>query len=558
MTGIRLPGTWRWGLLTGLLMALVVGPRPARSEHPSAKVKAESDNEKLGPLIEGLGTHEHQIATDKPLAQKYFDQGLRLIFAFNHDEAIRAFRSAAKVDPNAAMAQWGIALALGPNYNLAADPERSKAAYEASRLAQKLAAKTSPREAAYADALAQRYAESPDAERKPLDQAYADAMRKLAAQYPDNLDAAVLFAEALMDVRPWDLWTHDGQAQPGTDEIVATLERVLGKAPNHPGANHFYIHAVEASPAPERGLAAADRLGGLMPAAGHMIHMPAHIYLRLGRYEDAAECNRRAIKADRQYIEKYRPEGVYPMMYYPHNIHFLWFAAMMEGRSGEANTSAAEVTKMIPDEMVREMPMIEAFVPTRLYALARFGKWDEVLASPRPPADFTYADGMWRYARGLALAAQTKLDGAEIERQALAEVLKATPEDKMAMRHSAAGLLTIAEKHLSAAIDAQRGQNARAIETLTAAIALEDALQYDEPPAWYFPLRQALGAALLDAKRPLDAEAAYREELKRHPVNGWSLNGLARALQAQNRAAEAAEVRQRLAKAWAMADFKLD
>ncbi len=295
-----------------------------------------------------------------------------------------------------------------------------------------------------------------------------------------------------------------------------------------------------------------------MPAAGHMVHMPAHIYMRVGRYEDAAEANRRAIVADRKYIEKFRPDGVYPMMYYPHNIHFLWYAAMMEGRASEAIEAASEVTKMIPDEMVREMPMIEAFVPTRLYALARFGKWDDVLATPRPDAEFAYADGMWRYARGLALAAQHKPDAAAAERTALAAIIKNMPEDKMAMRHSAADLLAIAEKHLAAAIDLSRGQLEPAITALRAGIKLEDEVEYDEPPAWYFPLRQPLAAALLEAKRPAEAEAAAREDLKRNPENGWSLHALAQALDAQHRAAEAADARARFAKAWARADYKLD
>ena len=538
----------------GLFAMLLFAAHFALAEHPPAK----PEDAALVPLMEGLGTHQHLIVTDKPLAQEYFDQGLRLMYGFNHDEAIRAFRAAAQLDPKAPMAQWGVALALGPNYNLPADPERSKAAYEASRLAQKLAKDGSPREAAYADALAKRYAEDPQAERPPLDLAYAEAMRKLSVQYPDDLDAAVLAAEALMDLRPWDLWADDGSAQPGTDEIVTMLERVLKRDPNHPGANHYYIHAVEASRTPERGLPAADRLGGLVPAAGHLVHMPAHIYVRVGRYEDAAEANRRAIAADRKYIAAYKPMGVYPMMYYPHNIHFLWYTAMMEGRASEAIDAASEVTKMIPDQMVREMPMIEAFVPTRLYALVRFGKWDDVLAAPRPDAEFTFADGMWRYARGLALAAQHKPEAAEAEQAALNQIISKMPEDKMAMRHSAAGLLAIAERQLAAAIDLQRGRTQPAIEALRAGIKLEDAVQYDEPPAWYFPLRQALAVALLDAKRPAEAEVVSREDLNRNRENGWSLHALARALEAQDRASEAAEARTRYAKAWAKSDYKLD
>jgi tetratricopeptide (TPR) repeat protein len=332
--------------ITWAIALAVLTTTAATAVHP----RAGSKDEPLVALMDNLGMHEHPITTKDPLAQKYFNQGLRLMYGFNHAEAIRAFRAAATIDPDCAMAQWGIALSLGPNYNLAADEQQAKDAYAAVQQARKMAAGASPKEAAYIEALALRYAETPPKDRAPLDQAYADAMRKVAERFPDDLDAATLFAESMMDLRPWKLWTKDGKPEPGTDEIVATLERVLQKNPNHPGANHFYIHAVEASTRPERGLACAERLGGLMPGAGHMVHMPAHIYFRLGRYADSSQSNERAIAADEAYLARYKPDGPYPMMYYPHNIHFLWASLTMEGRGSESIRRAGEVTAKVPDE----------------------------------------------------------------------------------------------------------------------------------------------------------------------------------------------------------------
>ncbi len=524
------------------------------AEHGS---KPAAAGDAMVPLMENLGDLEHRITTDKPLAQKYFNQGLRLIYAFNHDEAIRAFKAAAKVDPACAMAQWGIALSLGPNYNMQAEKERAEGAYKALLEACKRIGGASPAEAGYIEALSKRYAESPDADRKELDQAYANAMRSLTARYPDDLDAAVLFAESLMDVRPWDLWTSDGQPQPGTLEIVSTLEGVLKKNEKHPGANHFYIHAVEASPDPKRGVGSAERLGALMPGAGHLVHMPCHIYFRLGRYGDAVDANRRAVEVDRAYIEKYKPEGIYPMMYYPHNIHFLWAALCVEGRSAEAIPTATQVVQSLDDEMVKEMPMLESFLPTRLYTLARFHKWDDLLKEPRPLAEFTFASGMWHYGQGLAHAAGGRLAEARSHQSQLAEIIAATPDAKLVMRHPAVRLLRIAGDELGAKLDENSGQTDAALAKLQDAVLLQDTLQYDEPPPWYFPTRQSLAALLLKSNRAADAETVYREDLRRNPENGWSLHGLELALQALNRPADAAAVHKRFEKAWARADFKL-
>jgi tetratricopeptide (TPR) repeat protein len=386
-------------------------------------------------VIEGLGDHHHEITTAAPQSQRFFDQGLRLIYAFNHSEAIRAFRAIEDVDPRCAMAQWGIAYALGPNYNLPAEPERDKEAFAALEKAQRYAKQATPAEQDYIAALAKRYSPTPEtADREELNRAYADAMRELSKKYPDDMDAATLYAEALMDLRPWELWTHDAKPQPGTEEIVAALEHVLEKSPNHPGANHFYIHAIEASPYPERGLPSAERLPGLMPAAGHMVHMPAHIYLRLGRYADAAENNRRAVAADRAYIAKCKPEGVYPMMYYPHNIHFLWSSLCVSGRRAEALAAADDLAVLVTDDLVRQMPVIEGFVPTRLFTLVRFGMWDDVLQLPEPAADFLYARAMRHYARGLALIEKKQLDAAQKELQQLEEVQATIPPDRLAGR----------------------------------------------------------------------------------------------------------------------------
>jgi tetratricopeptide (TPR) repeat protein len=509
------------------------------------------------PLFEGLSSLHHPVTTTVPEAQRYFDQGLRLIYAFNHDEAARAFKEAVRLDPNCAMASWGIALALGPNYNLPVDAERDRAAYEALQRALTLASKVSEAERAYIEALAKRHVADPKADRKTLDVAYADAMREVAKRFPDDLDAATLFAEAMMNLRPWELWTMDGQPAPGTEEIVSTLESVLQRNPEHPGAIHYYIHAVEASHQPERAEPFADRLGKLMPAAGHLVHMPSHIYIRTGRYHDAAEVNAKAAAIDAAYIEKYDIQGAYRMMYYPHNIHFFWAAATLEGRSKEALQAAKDFAAKLPVEMVRQMPMVEGFVPTYLFALVRFGKWQEVLKQPTPPADFKYSTGMWHYARGLAFAATKRLNKATAEHKKLTEITAATPPDAQVMMNSAAALLQVAANVLGGEIAAKRRNVDEAVQLLEQAVRQQDALRYEEPPAWYYPVRQSLGAVLLKAGRATEAEAVYREDLRRNPENGWSLYGLTQSLRAQKKAEEAAAVDQRFREAWARADVKL-
>jgi tetratricopeptide (TPR) repeat protein len=508
----------------------------------------------------GLGTHHFPVTTRSPQAQAYVDQGIAFVYGFNHDEAIRAFEEAARLDPRCAMAFWGKALALGSNYNLRIDSERAVTARRTVARAVALAPSVTPRERAYIHALAKRYATPKvGADRKALDVAYADAMREVARRYPDDLDASVLFAESLMVLRPWDLWTRDGQPQPGTEEIVATLEAVLARAPGHPGANHYYIHAVEASPHPERALRAADTVAATMPAAGHIVHMPSHIYMRVGRYADAADTNTKAIEVDEAYIAAAHPAGAYPMMYYPHNVHFLWSAASMEGRSADALRAAANLDKQLAPEMLRAMPMIEYFSPTLLFSQVRFGRWDDLLAAPRPPDEFPYWLGMWLHARGLALVATGRLSDAEAAHVELVRITEAMPPERIvADNQPARTLLQLAADVLGAEIAAGRGRSDESIRTFEDAVRLEDALPYTEPPPWYQPVRHRLGAELLRAGRPADAEVVYREDLTRHPENGWSLVGLREALRRQGKRDDAAAADARLHRAWARADVRLE
>jgi tetratricopeptide (TPR) repeat protein len=382
-------------------------------------------------------------------------------------------------------------------------------------------------------------------------------MREVVKRYPDDLDAATLFAESMMNLRPWGLWTKDGQPERGTEEIVSTLESVLKRDPNHPGAIHYYIHAVEASNQPERAEPYADRLGKLVPGAGHLVHMPSHIYIRIGRYNDAAEVNAKAAALDAAYIEKYDIQGPYRMMYYPHNIHFFWASATLQGRSKDALQAARDFSAKLPPEMVRQMPMVEGLYPTYLFALVRFGKWQEILKQPAPPTDLKYSTGMWHYARGWAFAATKQLDKAAAEHAKLAEIAAATPSDVRIMMNSGAALLNLASNVLAGEIAARRGRYDEAVQLLETAVSQQDNLGYEEPPAWYYPVRQSLGAVLVKAGRAEEAEAVYREDLRRNPENGWSLYGLTQSLRAQKKQEDAVETDKRFQKAWAKADVKL-
>lgn len=531
-------------VVVGLMVGLVAGCARLRAGQPDAV------------LFDNLGSYHHPIGTEIRDAQRYFDQGLVLVYAFNHEEATRAFEHAARLDPDCAMPWWGIALAVGPNYNDPGARERFRRAYEAIEKAKTLRASAVERD--YIAAMSTRYVAEPGDDRKALDAAYAAAMRTLSEKYPDDLDAKTLYADAVMNLRPWDLWTSDGKPQPGTLEAVAALESVLARAPDHPGANHLYVHAIEASPRPERALAAADRLRALVPGAGHLVHMPSHIYMRVGRYDDAVAANERAVAADRAYIAQVKPSGMYPMMYYPHNLDFLWAAASMDGRSADTIRVARELAAETSPEMVRQMSDIEGGLVAPAVALARFGRWQEILAEPAPPEDLPFALGVWHYARGLAFTRTGKLDDAAKELEQVQAIEKTTPPTRtIGQVNTTKSVLAIADHVLAGELASARGRNAEAVKHLKEAVRRQDALRYMEPPPWYYPVRHSLGAVLLAAGRAREAEAVYREDLRRNPENGWSLAGLAASLRAQRRAAAARGVDARFEKAWARADVRL-
>ena len=542
-------------LLIGAAVLAACSTQPAPHDHGSAAPATAA----VPPLFDDLGRYHRPITTRSPKAQAYFDQGLRLVYGFNHYEAQAAFREAARLDPTCAMCAWGVALTYGSNYNSPTDAERERGALTAVSQARTLAAMAATdRERALIAALATRHSASPTADRAALDRAYADAMRDVSRRFPDDLDAATLLADALMNLRPWSLWTTEGAPQPGTEEIVATLERVLAVDPMHPGANHLYIHAVEASPDPRRAEAAADRLRGLMPGAGHMVHMPSHIYYRIGRYADAAEVNVRAVAADRAYFARSRPSPIYRMMYYPHNLDFVWHAAALEGRGAECVRAAREFAAAAPAEAVLEMPDMETAPAAPYFALVRFGRWAEMLAEPAPPARMLYVTGAWRYARGLAFLGTGRRDEAASELDKLRRVRQGVPAERtVAGFFKMSDMLALASEILAGEIAARGGDSDTAVKHLAEAVRIQDEHWFTEPPPWYFPVRQSLGAALLQAGRAAEAEAVYLEDLRRNPENGWSLFGLAQSLRAQNKTADAAAIDTRFRRAWARADVAL-
>ncbi|RKG78231.1 hypothetical protein D7W79_13410 [Corallococcus exercitus] len=509
-------------------------------------------------LFDDLGTFQRKVTTRSPEAQAFFDQGLRLTYTFNHDEAARSFARAAQLDPSCAMCFWGVALVMGPNYNVPMLPDRAATTWDALRRAQALAATATPAEQALIGALSRRYGgpepRTPE-QMKPFSQAYANAMRDVAKRFPDDMDVQVLFAESLMNLNPWKLWTLEGKPEPGTEEIVSRLEAVLARAPNHPGANHYYIHAVEASEHPERALPSAERLPGLMPGAGHVVHMPAHIYQRVGRYADASESNRRAIDADHAYLRQVEPIGYYPM-YLAHNWGFLSFSASMEGRREESIRAARESSKVLPPEMLAEMPGMDFFVSEPLLAMVRFGRFDALLAEPRPDAKYPVLTGMWLHAHGLALAAKGEFKQARAEHAELVKLAASIPDTLTAGNNPAKDVLDVAARVLDASI-AERQGCADALSRWDDAVRAADELAYSEPSDWFYPVRHYQGAALLDAKQYKAAEAVYREDLRRNPGNGWALFGLAQSLKGQGRTEEASAAHQRFEKAWANADIAL-
>jgi tetratricopeptide (TPR) repeat protein len=528
--------------LIGLLVA-ALSFLQAQHSHPDAGPTAPVQ------LMEGLGTHTHPITTSSKLAQSFFDQGLALVFGFNHDEAARLFARAAELDPKSPMPRWGIALALGPNYNMPPMPEREEKAWKAISKAVELSASAPENERAYVEALVTRYSKDPNADRTKLASKYRDAMKEVANRYPDDLDAATLYAEAAMDLRPWHLWDANGEPAEGTLEIVEVLEHVLRRDPNHPGANHYYIHAVEASKNPERALPSAMRLGSLMPGAGHLVHMPSHIYLRLGDFDSSAVVNKAAAEVDRQYIERSGAKGVYPLMYYSHNLHFVAYVGMMEGRFDEALDYAKRL-RMNVDGAVDSMPMLAPYRAFEWLVLTRFGKWDEMLAESEPTEKNAFVSALFRYSRGLAFAGQGKVNDAEAERERMDAITKRIPETDMLMINSARSVLAVGLADLSARIARAKKEPDFEIAHWQEAVKLQDQLSYMEPPEWHYPVREALGGALLRAGKFAEAERVFREDLERHPRNGRSLFGLLESLKMQQKSASLPWVQNEFSEAW--------
>ena len=532
------------------ILLFVVSVATAQHEHGNTQQPVG------GVLLSGMGSYHHPVSTTSADAQKYFDQGLTLIYAFNHEEAVRSFRKALEFDPNMAMAYWGIAFALGPNINLDVDPARELQAYDAVQKALSMSASAPENERAYIGALAKRYTNDPNADLKKLAVEYRDAMKTVTDRFPDDLDIAVLYADSIMNLRPWKLWKPDGTPEEGTAEMVAVLESVLKREPMHPGANHLYIHAVEASPRPESALPSAERLKSLIPAAGHLVHMPAHIYVRTGNFEEAAVQNEHAIKADEGYFkESGISQGVYPSMYYNHNIHFLSYARSMQGRYEDARKAADQVvSNALP--FVKEMPMLDAFVPTTMQVQLRFRKWNEILKTKKPDAGLPMTTAFWHYAQGLAYARTGNLKSAEDAQLSFADALQHIPKDSTFGLNPATAVFAVADAVLRAEI-ALAKKNPDAAELFRRAIEAEDKVSYNEPPDWYYPVRETYGGVLLRSNRAAEAEKVFRSELERNPRSGRSLFGLMESLKAQNKVSDVVWVKQQYESAWKSADTPL-
>lgn len=505
----------------------------------------------------GLGNVDHPVSTKNPEAQKFFNQGLAYLYAFNHQEGVRSFKRAAELDPDLAMAYWGASLGLGANYNDPANPDRFKEAYEILQKAIQLAPKASPAEQAYIKALSKRYSSDPNADPKKLAADYRAAMSEVVRQYPDDLDAATLYAESMMNLRPWQLWTLDGKPAEGTMEIISVLEGVLKRDPYHTGANHFYIHAVEASSTPERGLASAARLGMLAPNAGHLVHMPSHIYLRTGDYDAAAKSNEQAIVADKNYIQKSGSTGLYPAMYYNHNIHMLAASYARNGNYAGALKAATDLETNV-GPLVKAMPMLEMFMPFRLVTLTRFHKWDEIMKYPQPAPELKLTNAFWHLARGMAYAETKKTTEAEKELAAMREVIKTIAPEAMMFTNPSVSILKVADETLAGEVALSKGDSTAGIEALRRAAAAEDMTHYAEPPDWDLPVREWLGRALMRTGDYAGAEKVYREEIARNPRSGRALFGLAEALRRQGNDSSANLVTREFERSWAGSDTKMN
>ncbi|MFZ1142670.1 MAG: hypothetical protein WAN76_26115 [Candidatus Sulfotelmatobacter sp.] len=529
----------------------------ATAQEPTSHVPAHPVT-----LVTGLGDLHHPVSTHNPEAQQFFDQGLRFIYAFNHDEAARSFQHAAELDPKLAMAYWGVAEAVGPNYNDPADPGRYQHAHDAVQKAVDLYAGASPSEQAYIQAMAKRFPADPNSDLKKAAEEYHDAMRQVSIEFPDDLDAATLFAEAGMNLHPWGLWHQDGTPEAGTDEIVATLESVIKRDPNHLGAIHYYIHSVEASNDPQRALAGANRLAALAPGAGHIVHMPAHIYIRTGDYEAALKTNELAAEVDRAYIKATGVQGIYPMMYYSHNLHFIAMCGSMNGRYAEARKNADLLAANVGPH-VKEMPPLEGFMTIPMAVEIRFHHWNEILKMPAPDAGQKTGTVFWHFGRGLAFAGTGKLAEAEAEYKIVSDAEEATPPEvifQMPINNKAKDILEIAKDVLGAKIAMAKKDNNGTIGMLREAVAIQDTLRYGEPPDWFFPVRESLGAALLLNGDAAGAEKVFREDLDRNPRNPRSLWGLRQALLQQKRDYDAGFVQKQFEASWkgGPAALKLD
>ncbi|HYP08049.1 MAG TPA: hypothetical protein VER03_17590 [Bryobacteraceae bacterium] len=528
------------------LLALFLSASFAYAQHDHHHT---NQNQKPAELLPGLGAHTHPIRTSNPMAQKFFDQGLALIFGFNHDEAARLFARAAELDPKSPMPHWGIALALGPNYNMPPMPEREAKAWEAIEKATALAPSAPENERAYVEALVKRYSKDPNVDRKQLGVIYKDAMKAVMQRYPDDLDAATLYAESLMNLRPWQLWSLAGEPAEGTLEVVAVLERVLRRDPNHPGANHYFIHAVEASKSPERALPSAMRLGMLMPGAGHMVHMPSHIFLRLGDYESSATVNETASRVDEDYIRRSGAKGVYPLMYYSHNLHFVSFARMYQGRYDDSIDYARRLRRNVAGA-IDDMGMLAPYGAFEWMVQTTYGRWDDILKEPEPKEKNNFLQAMYRYARAAAYAGKGKVRDAEAEHERLQAIADRMGENEMLMINSARTVTDIALADVKARISRAKKDGAAEIAHWRKAVETQDSLAYMEPPEWHFTSRTSLGAALLRNGKVEEAEAVFRKDLELHPRNAFSLFGLLQTLEKQSKTTSIEWVKKEFSEAW--------
>jgi len=520
-----------------------------------------TEQKREAPLFDNLGTLNFPITTNSELVQKYFNQGVILAYGFNHEEAFRSFEEVARLDPNSAMAYWGMAYVLGPNINFPMDAGVVHTSYEAILKAISLLDDESQREKDFVMALSERYSAEVMEDRTPLDSAYSDAMRELVNNYPDDLDAATMYAESIMDLHPWDYWLTDGTPQPWTPELLAVLESVIERNSDHHGANHLYIHAIEASKNPQGGLASADKLKFLAPGAGHLVHMPSHIFIRTGKYHKGSLANIRAVKSDEEYINQCNQQGFYPLSYYPHNYHFLWATATLEGDSKTAIDAALKTSQQPPDSLmdVCGYQTLQHFAAIPLYAYVTFGKWNDILNYTQPQDQRPYMQAVWHYARAMSFIGLDNLEKAEEEIIALQDLTNNEEIEELSIWgiNSAGLLIKIAYEVSVGEFEAKKKNYNQAITHLKKAVELEDQLRYDEPPTWFYPCRQNLGAVLIEAGRYAEAERIYEENLNEIPNNGWGLFGLYQSLLKQNKTEEAAEVQKRFKEAWNYSDIEL-